>query len=112
MPELSKKIRKELRKLSDKAYKNQLDHELSILAKSFNDWENKRIDCFELSDRIHQFHDGSARDLWKRYNYSKDYLYLVAVAIVEGHIQESEVSEDALKELKRIIDSYNLHASE
>ena len=112
MAGLSKKIRKELRVLCDRAYKSQLDHELSILAKSFNDWENKKIDCFELSNKIHQFHDGSARDLWKRYNYSKDYLYLVAVAIVEGHIKESEVSEEALKELRNIVDSYTRYTSE
>ena len=109
---MNKKIKKELRQLSEKAYQNQLDHELSILAKSFDDWRNKEIDCFELSDKIHHFHDGPARDLWKRYNYSKDHLYLVAVAIVKGHIQESEVSEEALNELRCTIQSYTRNTSD
>ena len=103
---MKKKIIRELRDLTDKAYRNQLDRELSILEEGFKDWKNKKIDCFELSDRIHQFHDGSARDLWKRYTYSKDYAYSVAIAIVEGSLQKSDISEEAYNQLKHIIERH------
>ena len=103
---MKKKIRKELRKLSEKVYQIQLDEELSKLANNFNDWQNKRIDGFELSDRIHEFHDGSARELWKRYNYSRNDFHSVAIAIVGGQLPESEISEDAMSELKSTIEFY------
>ena len=55
MAKLNKRIRKELRALSEKAYQVQLDEELSKLAERFNDWQNKQIDGFELNHIIHAF---------------------------------------------------------
>ncbi len=84
----------------------ELDEELSKLAERFNDWQNKQIDSFELNHLIHEFHNGSARDLWKRYNMQSDNSTSVARAIAEKYLQESEISEEAMNELKPTIDYF------
>jgi hypothetical protein len=50
------------------AYQRDLDKELTKLKARFDNWQTKKIDCFELSDLIHEFHDGVSRELWKFYN--------------------------------------------
>ena len=106
MARQAKNIKKEINKLVDKAYQRQLDQELFKLASSFDDWRKKKLNCFELTDKIHDFHDGAARDLWKRYNYMKDKLHLIAIAIVEGGLSESEISNELMQKLDPIIQSY------
>lgn len=101
----NKKIKRELRALAEKAYQLQLDHELSVLEKSFDQWKNDEINCFELSNRIHDFHDVAASDLWKRYNYSNDYIAQIAIAIVEGHIEINEVPEEAKPIIEDLVSS-------
>lgn len=103
MTDRKKRFKKEVGRLTEKAYRSQLENELSKLSKSFDDWPNKEIDCFELTEKIHQFHDGASRELWKCYNYTKDQKYLIAVAIVEGQLLESEISKELLDELQPVI---------
>ena len=109
MPKSNKRVGKELREISAKAYQIQLDEELAKLAQDFDDWRNHKIDGFELKDKIHKFHQGPARDLWKFYNYSKPDM-LVAYAIVAGHIPESEVSDGAMQALENAIEFYRSDA--
>jgi hypothetical protein len=106
MEKQGKNIKKEINKLVKKAHQKQLEKELSKLAKNFTEWQKKGIDCFELIDKIHDFHDGTARDIWKRYRYMKDKLYLIAIAVVEGHLSETEISNELMQKLEPIIQLY------
>ena len=52
----------------------------------------EHIDSFELTDAIHEFHNGPARRLWKSYNdLTPD--VSVALALRSGILNESEVPE-------------------
>jgi hypothetical protein len=58
---------RKLRELAGVAYSRELGTELSNVEKEFGRWRSGEIDPFELSDRIHRFHDGVSRDLYIAY---------------------------------------------
>lgn len=49
----------------------ELDAGLKLLHEKFNDWEKGKIDCFELNEYIHKFHNSVSREIWKKYNQPK-----------------------------------------
>ncbi len=59
----TKSERKELRRLAGLAYERELAKALEALEESFGQWRKKKISAFELSDCIHKFHNGTARNL-------------------------------------------------
>jgi hypothetical protein len=68
-PDITKRQMKELRTLAGEAYRRELDGALREVASAFAEWEAGQLDGFTLSDRIHEFHNGIARDLWRNYTY-------------------------------------------
>lgn len=86
----SKKILKQLSRIS---YTRELNYHLEKLKHKFDEWQNNNIDCWDLKEFIHQFHDGVSRDLYKIYNYTKDDLYLVSRAASLGLLEQSETPE-------------------
>ena len=102
MIELSKKTRKELRKLKEKAYAIELDQYLLKLSCSFDDWKNKKIDCWALRDLLHDFHQGISRNLYNAYNVrSVDDVYMVSRALAIGLLQKEEIPSEALEVVER-----------
>lgn len=95
----TKSERKELRKLAGLAYERELAKALEALEKSFRQWRKKKINAFELSDLIHKFHNGVARNLWSFYETGHTEI-IVRRAIAEGIILETEVSLVILGKLK------------
>ena len=93
---LTKKQKKELRALQTLAWERELEQELTNLEEQFRRWRSGTIGVFDLSDRIHQFHDHEARDLYKYYSYRNNF-FAVPDAIAKGIISESEVSRQLLE---------------
>ena len=54
---------------------------------------------FELSDFIHKFHNGIARDLWSFYT-SGDTELVVVQAITNGIILKTEINPGILEKLR------------
>lgn len=48
-------------------YERELAKSLESLGDDFKRWRKNRISAFELSEFIHKFHNGPARDLWSFY---------------------------------------------
>jgi len=97
MVELSKATRKELRKLLIKAYARELDQYLLDLSMKFDDWKNKKIDCWDLNDQIHKFHDGISRDLFNAYNArGVDNIYMIARALANDLLRKEEIPSEAV----------------
>lgn len=82
--------RKELRKLAGLAYERELAKALSSLEEDFKRWRENQITPFELSELIHKFHNGIARDLWNFYE-TGDAGLIVRRAIDDGVILKPEV---------------------
>lgn len=80
------------------AYERELAKALEALEESFRQWRKSKISAFELSDRIHKFHNGVARNLWSFYE-PGDTELSVRHAIAEGIILKTEVNPGILKKL-------------
>ncbi len=101
----SEKPGKTLRKLAGLAYERELTRELEALARHFDRWREGRISCWDLSDRIHEFHDGASRDLFKQYNYGKPEA-TVPYALAANILSEDEIPPALLDRLRKAIDYF------
>jgi hypothetical protein len=99
-----KQMRKELRELAALAYERELGRHLAELEVRFSEWVQHKISAHELSDRIHEFHDGPSRDLFSvNQQFKPD--FLVSRALATGVLNESEIPSDILKALSNQIES-------
>ncbi len=95
-PRFTKDDHRKLRDLAGTAHERELSAALRELHKRFAEFERGAIDAFELKDDVHKFHDGAARELWKRYD--EDLLaFTVAQALHRGILSESEVPEKVIR---------------
>jgi len=90
--DLTKAEKRKLRALAEEAYAHELDNALRDLDSGFSDWRQKHITGFQLSDLIHEFHQGPSRELFSDYT-RLDPGLLVARAIARGLLKEHEVPE-------------------
>ncbi len=94
-----KSVRRELRSLATIAYERELDSTLEDLYLSFEKWKNKQIDCFELNELIHEFHQKKSTELWKIYNQT-DNDFIVDRAVRLGVLQQGEISAETAEAVK------------
>ncbi len=106
----SRDIRKEMRQLVETAHDRELCLYLSYLEKRFAEWRNGQIDTGELSGFIHEFHDGTARAVYKTYTVLKPD-QLVARALGIGLLRGEEVSEGLRHTLSDAINYYTEHCT-
>ena len=92
--ELPKAIKKTMRLLVGLAREVELGKALEDLFGEFQAWKSGTIDSFELSDRIHKFHDGPNREIYLRYTSRLDLRFLVHYALGEGLIKKSAVPKE------------------
>lgn len=104
----SKDIQKEMRQLVETAHDRELSLYLSYLEKRFAEWRNGQIDPGELSDFIHEFHDGTARAVYETYTILKPD-QLVARALGIGLLSGEEVSEGLRHTLSDATTYYREH---
>jgi hypothetical protein len=90
MDEYPKAIKRKLRELAAVAHERAVRAHLGQLAAEFDRWRAGALDTWELSDRIHRFHDGPSRDLFVQYTRVPAGM-MVAQAIATGLLQEAEV---------------------
>jgi hypothetical protein len=100
-PNLTKAQRRKLRELGEIAYERNLSEHLGALESQFRRWRAGEIDAFALSETIHQFHQGPARELFSKYR-TPHIESVVAHAIHRGVLKQEEV--DA--EIQNILGEY------
>lgn len=103
MVELSKAARKAIRDAAGLAYQRELCAALEDLGSQFAKWESGEINAFELSDLIHEFHQGISRELFKRYDGTSVPDFAVAGAVLRGSIKESEIPEAGREHVMKIV---------
>ena len=111
MREFTKSEKRALRKLAGEAYSRELHEALSDLDSAFSDWRQGFIDPFQLSDFIHQFHQGISRDLYVQYTRSDSGL-VVARAVARRLLKESEVPPALFQALQGLIEYCREYADE
>lgn len=105
MPELPKHLKRLLREHAGQAHEEELRRALLPLADDFDRWRRGEMSSGELSERIHAFHHGPAREIWKRYNHATPEL-TVAHAIGEGILPRDGVAPELLEVLGPALSFY------
>lgn len=100
----SKAMRRKLRELTSLAYSRELGAELAKLEADFSTWRNGEVDPFELADRIHRFHNGISRDLYRLYN-ARGHIG-VARAVAIGILDRAELPAEVLEALALSIECF------
>jgi hypothetical protein len=102
MRDYPKAIKRKLRELSMSAHEEALRRALQPLARDFEEWRRGNLGSGDLALRIHDFDHGPSRALFKQYNYGIEEMN-VAVAIVEGLLDRSQVPPEALAAIADVI---------
>jgi hypothetical protein len=97
---LTKSMKKKLRALSGLAYERELTGALTVLETDFARWRGGKLDAFELTDRVHAFHDGAARTLYKSY-VCGEAEWNVANALHRAILTETEAGPDVVAAVAR-----------
>ena len=99
---MGKSYRKVAKDALNKAYERELSNELNNLYQAFKLWDHNEIDSWELSDRIHRFHDGPSKDLFKFYNHV-DKKVALAKALSTGVLKKDEVPYELQESMQPLI---------
>jgi hypothetical protein len=94
-----------LRQLAREAWEAELTGELEILFERFGDWADNGISAFDLSDRIHEFHNGVSRELYTRYT-ALPPQSAVARAVAVGILGEESIDPSLLEKLRPLIEAF------
>jgi hypothetical protein len=98
MPHTPKRIKRLLREYAATAHEEELRRALLPVSEAFGRWARRELSSGELSEIIHRFHQGPARELWVRYNTS--HLEMpVAFAITNGVLARETVPAEVLEHL-------------
>ena len=90
--ELTKKQKKHIREVGV-AYERAMVAALDTLLASFQKWKQGGMTPFDLDEEIHQYHTGTARDLYKQYA-TGDPDMAVMFALAKGILKIEELNED------------------
>lgn len=108
---MAKILRKIAKQLIGQAYEREQGKALESLRREFDRWKSGEIDCWELTDLIHRFHNGESRELYKFYEMG-NIEFALARAIALGILGEEEVPSALRESLQPTIDSFRGELSE
>ena len=102
--DFTKSDRKRIRQLADLAWERGLRVELRKIAVAMEEMESGRLTPFDVTDRIHEFHDGASRDLYNQFSSSLPWL-AVCRAYFDGVLTDDDIADasgemrDGIREL-------------
>ena len=98
MGDTPKRIKRLLREHADAAHEEELRRALLPVSEAFGRWARRDLSSGELSEIIHRFNQGPARELWVRYHAS--HLEMpVAFAITTGVLTREMIPAELLEHL-------------
>ncbi len=100
-----KRVKRLLREHAAAAHDEELRRALQPLFEAFKKWSQGTVSSGVLCELIHEFHQGSARDLYVRYN-PRMHTSAVARAIATGVLDRTSVPEELLRHLSHTIEYY------
>ena len=72
MHRMTKKQNRYLNELANQCYEKEMFLALEELFKNFLQWKNNEISLWDLDQKIHEHPDGTARDLYKFFELTRD----------------------------------------
>jgi len=92
-----------LRQLRGQVWEAELSVHLGELLEQFRTWEGRGVSAFELSDKIHEFHDGVARTLYSIYT-GPDVQLGVARGLARGFLDKDCLGEVLAAKLESLVE--------
>lgn len=102
---MAKSLRKIAKQLIGQAYRREQEKALDSLRREFDRWRSGEIDCWELTELIHRFHNGESRGLYKIYEMG-DIKIALARAMGVGILAEDEVPADLREPMRPMIEFF------
>jgi hypothetical protein len=102
---ITKAERARLRSLAQEAWESELRDALTELLEDFGKWADDGMSAFDLSDKIHEFHNGISRELYSRYTTLGPEI-LVSRAVALGIVEEDALGKTLLGKLAGRIESF------
>jgi hypothetical protein len=92
----ARKIKGRLLEWMGICHERELQLALQELDEHFAAWRNGQLSPFELNARIHEFHQGSSRQLYVKYVGIASHMRggMLSQAILRGLVEESELRAD------------------
>ena len=106
MAELTKRVKRLMRECAAAAHEAELHRALLPLAEAFQQWARGDLDSFALSEMIHKFHQGPAREIWVRYTTNQLLPSAIAHAIATGALDRAAVPAEVLDHVVGLIEFY------
>ena len=105
MRRVSKSLSKELRRHADRAWNAEMGAALGALAAKFDEWRAGSLSCADLDSAIHAYHDGTARDIWRRFSES-DRKMPLAHAVAAGFIDENSLPTEVQEHIASLVEFF------
>jgi hypothetical protein len=102
----SRKTSKELKALAQLAYERELSRCMDALQQEMERWKSGQISVWDIEQSIHEFHNKTARDLYRRYAHT-DSVLAVACGIAGGNVTIDDVPGEAREEVQKIVAAIN-----
>lgn len=107
MTDMTNPQKKYLRQLAGQCYEKEMSLAHDKLYDDFNKWKNKEISNWDLNEKIHQYHDSTARGLWKIYEQMNDPSLAICHALANDIIKVEDIEEECRSFIERKIDVFN-----
>ena len=105
MRETPKQMKKELRQHADRAWEAEMGAALGALAAKFDDWRAGTVSSADLDAAIHQYHDGVAREIWRRFS-TNDPKMPLAHAVAVGLIEEASLPPEVREHIASMVEFF------
>jgi hypothetical protein len=102
MREPSKRLKKELRQHVGRAWEAEMKAALGDLAAKFDGWRAGHVSTADLDAAIHKYHDGAAREIWRRFS-TNDLKMPLAHAVAVGLIEEQSLSPEVRDHISSMV---------
>ncbi len=107
-PILTKKIKQRLRELAGIAHERALRKAMQPIENALADMSAGKIDAFEASDIIHQFHQKTAREIWIIYQRA-DLQSAIQSGLLEGVITPEELPSETRQWFVQRVEDIKCH---
>jgi len=111
MNKVPKKLKKLLAEQAGRAWEAEMRTALTALAERFDQWRAGTLSCDELDQAVHAYHNGIARDIWKRYA-GDDPALALARAVALGILGRESLPPEVLAHIAGLVDCFSRNADD
>jgi hypothetical protein len=99
MPDLSKKLKSQIREHANRAWEAEMRAALGSLSAKFEEWRAGTMSTADLDAAIHEYHNGIAREIWNRFS-TNDKRIALAHAVAVGLIAKDSLPVEVVEQIK------------